>query len=65
MYVRMTGLYNGNYEAWYRKQGDGCFDFVRNKKFASDMTEEECQDVINHKEFYFKQFNASGMVIEK
>lgn len=29
------------------------------------MNKKQCQDVINYKEFYFKQFNASGMVIEK
>ena len=65
MFVRMLGLYGGkDDEAWYRKLGD-CFDFVSNKEFATDISEDECKNVIAHKDFYLKQFDASKMIMEK
>ena len=64
MYVKMTGLYGGmNYDAWFRKLGD-CFDFVNKREFATDLTAEECGKVLDHADWYCKQYNAQKMMIE-
>lgn len=60
--VNLYGLKDGN-KAYYRKLGC-CFDFVSDKAYASNLTEEEAVDVLNHKDFYLKMYNAEKMVIE-
>ena len=65
MFVKMTGLYqiDDGKPAYFRKPGVGCFDFVNDKAFASDLTEDEADNVLKHGAWYLKQFNA--MKIEK
>lgn len=57
----LHGLNNGN-KAYYRKLGD-CFDFVSDKKLATDLTQQECEEIISHKEWYCEQYNASDMTV--
>ena len=64
MFVRMNGLYGMNCTAWYRKSGD-CFDFVNDKKYASDLLPEECERIVKYSDWYCKQFGAANMTIEK
>ena len=62
MYIKMVGLYGfENTKAYYRKIGDGCFDFVNNKKFASDITREEAEKIMKSQDWYLKQYNAEFM----
>ena len=58
----MIGLYGmENSKAYYRKIGDGCFDFVNDKKFASDITREEAKKIMESQDWYLKQYNAEFM----
>ena len=64
MYIvihNLYGLKDGN-KAYFRKLGD-CFDFVSDKKFAADLTQQECDEIMSHEEWYCKQYNASHMTI--
>lgn len=63
MYIKMSGLYGLDHNAWYQKVGDGCFQFVNDKRFASDMSETECQKVLEHGEFYLNGYNADMISI--
>ena len=66
MFVKMVGLYGERDDrspAWYRKLGD-CFDFVGDKKYATDLTEEQVKEIINSKEFYLRMFNAKDLIVE-
>ena len=64
MYIKMIGLYGmENSKAYYRKIGDGCFDFVNDKKFASDITREEAEKIMENQDWYLKQYKAEFMVM--
>ena len=66
MYIvihNLYGIHDGS-KAYYRKSGD-CFDFVTDKKFASNLTADECAKIKAHEDFYCNQYNASHMTIEK
>ena len=70
MFVVMHNLYgikdkNDERKVWYKNVGSGCFGFVGDKKYASDMTKEECEKVIQSSDYYCKMFNASHMSIEE
>ena len=59
MIIKMVGLYGmEGIRAYFRKNGDGCFDFASDKKFASDLTEDEVKSVMSNKDWYLKQYNA-------
>lgn len=58
----LYGIKDGD-KAYYRGQG-GCFDFCCNKENASDLTKEEALHILEHADWYKKQFNASDMGIE-
>ena len=61
MFIIMVGLYGiEGMVAYYRKNGD-CFDFVSDIKFASELTEEECERVLKYEDWYCKQYNADHM----
>ena len=49
-------------DGWYRKLGD-CFDFVSQKEFASDLTEEECETIMATKERYCKMYDAFALIV--
>ena len=64
MYVKLIGLYGlDGHDAWYRKQGVYCFDFVHNKQFASDLTAEEVRSILQYWDWYCKQYNAKEMEV--
>lgn len=64
MYIKMIGLYGmENHKAYYRKIGDSCFDFASDKKFASDITREEAEKIMESQDWYLKQYNAEFMVM--
>lgn len=65
MYIAIKNLYDieDEHKAWYRKLGL-CFDFVNDKKYATDLTEEEINGVLQYKEFYLNQYKASEMLVE-
>lgn len=67
MKVFIKNLYgiNDGSKAYYRKQGIGCFDFVNRKEYAYDLTEDEADKIMNHAEYYKKQYSASEMAIEE
>ena len=59
MIIKMVGLYGiEDQKAYFRKIGDGCFDFVSDKKFASYLKEDEAKRVMDNKDWYLKQYNA-------
>lgn len=65
MYIKMIGLYGiPDQTAWFRLIGNGCFDFVSHKEYASDLNEEEVNKVMTHKDWYCKAYNAEMMFIE-
>ena len=65
MYVRLDGMYGGmDHSAYYRKQGSCCFDLVNDKRYASDLTEEEVSRVMEHAEWHKKQYDAQEVVVE-
>lgn len=51
------------HSAWYRKQGTGCFDFVNRKEFASDLTGQECNKIVEHASWYCSQYDADSIEI--
>lgn len=59
----LYGIKDGR-KAYYRKQGDGCFDFCNDAKYASDLTKEECDGILRNKEWYCKQYGATDMTVE-
>ena len=66
MKVYIKNLYgiNDGKKSYYRKQGIYCFDFVNRKDFASDLTEEECGEILSHGLWYKKQYNANEIGTE-
>lgn len=67
MIVVMRGLYHeaSSGPAYFQNIGDGCFQFTSSREDASDMTLEECQKVVDGKEYYLKMYGASELVIEE
>ncbi len=65
MKIKMIGLYGMDYEAWYRKQGTECFDFVNDRKYASDLTKDEVDNILKFSDFYIKQYGAKELVAER
>ena len=67
MKVFIRNLYgiNDGRKAYYKKQGIGCFGFVNQKEFASDLTEAEANEIMRHAEWYKKQHKANEMAIEE
>lgn len=45
-------------KAHYRKQGIYCFDFVNDKALATDLTEQEVSKILEHADYYLKQYGA-------
>lgn len=66
MIIKMIGLYGlDNTKAYFRKIGDGCFEFVNNKEFSSDLSNDETEKVMKNKEWYLKNYNAELMFVMK
>ena len=55
---------HGNYKAYYRKQGLYCFDFVTKKDLATDLTQQECDNIIKNSNYYLDMFGAKKMYVE-
>lgn len=66
MKVYLNNLYgiNDGVKAYYRKQGIYCFDFVNDKKDASELTKEDTEKILAYSEFYKKQYNANEIGVE-
>lgn len=65
LYIKMIGLYGmPNHDAWFRKQGTGCFDFVNDKAYASLLTIQEATKIMAGADWYCKGYGAEKMVIE-
>ena len=64
MKVKMLGLYGMNgTNAFFRKQGNYCFDFVSDEKLASDLSGEATQVILNGSDWYCKMFGADRLEI--
>lgn len=63
MYIKMIGLYGmENRKAYYHKIRDGYF-FASDKKYASNITREEAEKIMENQDWYLKQYNAEFMVM--
>ena len=60
----LYGIKDGS-KAYFRKQGEYCFDFVNAKKYASRLTKKECEKIMKGADWYCNMFNASHMTVEK
>lgn len=67
MFVKMVGLYglDDSHISYYRKQGRYCFDFVFDIEYASPLTEEECDKILDGADWYCKQYNANRLEVVK
>lgn len=65
--VKMNGLYKmKNCSAFYRKLGIYCFDFVSDASLATVFDDSnDVQNILIHKEYYLKQYNAIELVAEE
>lgn len=67
MYIYIKNLYgeDNGMKAYYRKQGDGCFDFVWRKEYATNLTAAEAEQIMSYAGWYKLQFGASEMGTEE
>ena len=67
MKVYIAGAYASGaaWCAYYRKQGRYCFDFVRSKEDASELTEEEAGRVLAAGDYYLKMYGAREIGAEQ
>ena len=67
MKVYIKNLYgiNDDRKTYYRKQGNRCFDFVNQKKFASDLTAEEVEEILAYSDFYKNAYKATEIGTEE
>lgn len=61
--VNLYGMKDGS-KSYYRKNGD-CFDFTWKKELASDLSIEECKDILKNYQWYCDIYHASNMIVEK
>lgn len=61
----LVALVKGDYKAYYRKQGLYCFDFTTDKRYATDLTDLECNKIVQNSEFYKKMYGVPTMVLEE
>lgn len=52
-------------KAYYRKNGECCFEFVNQKKFASDLTVEEVAGILANRDYYTKMYGADTIGTEE
>lgn len=63
MKIKLVGLYGiNNCDAYYRKTGHR-FDFVKDRKLASELSPEEAYKLTQHTAQYLKQYNAEGLMV--
>lgn len=66
MYIKMNGLYGDkNCSSYFRSLGDICYDFVGNKKYATDLPKEQADNILSRSEWYCKQYNATELIAEE
>lgn len=65
-FIYIENLYgiNDGRRAYYRRGGEGFFDFVNSKEYASDLTKEEAAEIMSYADWYKKQYEANAMGIE-
>ena len=66
MYVCLLSPYgiDDGTKIGYRKQGNGCFDFVSSKEFASLLTKDDVLNIMRYADWYKQQYNASAIRLE-
>lgn len=65
IYIKnLYGLKDGR-KAYYRKQGTYCFDFAWSKDYASDLSDQEVKNVLEHGDWYMQQYNADEIGVEE
>lgn len=60
----LYGIKDGE-KAYMVKVGTGCFEFVNDKSFASEYTDEEVEEILKGKSYYLKMYNAETMETEE
>ena len=65
-FIYIENLYgiNNGHRSYYRKSGDGCFSFTNSKEYASNLTEQEVDEIMKHADWYKNQYAASRMGTE-
>lgn len=64
LYIKNLYGFKDGQKAYYRKQGVFGFDFVNDRKFASELTSQEAGKVLAHSEWYKNQYKAEEIGIE-
>lgn len=69
MYVKLLGLYhldedNPKYSAYWQKTGDYTFQFTWDKNNASNLTQQEVDNILKYQKHYCNMYGASKMVVE-
>lgn len=69
MFVKSVGMYHldendPKYSSYWQKIGDCCFQFTSNKSNASNLTQEEVDNILKYKNHYCSMYGASKMIVE-
>lgn len=66
MYIKLISLYGMDGDAYFRRLGSYGFDFVNDIQYATKFTlRSECEQILEHKDWYCKMYNAADMIIEE
>lgn len=70
MFVKLLGLYHldendPKNSSYWQKLGDYAFQFTPNKANASNLTQEEVDNILKYKDHYCRMYGASKMVVEE
>ena len=64
--IKLIGLYQIDHNAYYRKQGIYCFDFVNSLYFATKFDSEDDETIVSFRrnsDWYLNQYNAKSYEI--
>lgn len=67
MYIKFVGLYHldkndPKYWSYYQKIGQYCFQLTPNKENASNLTQQEVDNIFKYKRHYCQMYGASDMI---
>lgn len=68
MYIKLLGLYHldekdPRNESYWQSLGDAAFQFTPNKNNATNLTQEQVDDILKYKRHYCRLYGASKMVV--
>ena len=68
MFIKILGMYHQDenderYASYWQKVGDSCFQFTNNKSKATDLTQEEVDNILQYKRHYCNMYGASKLVV--